>query len=410
MTQRSRAIGILALLCGAMLFAGGITCALLYLLVPFAYPGPDLLTTNLTIASLAAIGLFFGFSLTHHARNFLRGQTSRTFHPPSPWRLAALFVVCLSVGQLILSVLPSPRVTSLVFPLFHVVAATIPALAILAFTGRRVRAASWRTVSLQVSHGAVLAPAGALAVELVAVLALILVAALVVVLTPGGVEKLMELSSNLQDPTWLEDPENLAKLVLSPAALAVIVAVFVFVAPLIEEFLKGLGVLLLGYRLRTRSQALVWGVACGAGFALAESLLNGSLALEGWGIVMIIRWGASLMHCVATGIMALGWHHMLATRRPWRLLAAYAASTGIHACWNALAVAVALPSLLLVTRADDMSARAFAGVAVAGAVGFLFLLTIFMAILMVRLIRRAHEPPSQRGPLDKQATADRGFA
>ncbi|MDH4209005.1 MAG: PrsW family intramembrane metalloprotease [Anaerolineae bacterium] len=409
MSHRFRAAGIFVLLGGALLLAGGFACAFIYLLLPFTYRGPDLLATNLTVASLAAIGLVFGITLTYHARNFLRARASGVFHPPSPWRLTAVFVVTVIVGQLLLSSAPSSRLTSWVFPLLHIAAAMTPALAILALVGKRLQAASWRTISLELSHGALLAPAMALMAELVAILGVILIVSMVVALTPGGLETLLDLSSNLQNPSWLEDPENLAGLILSPASLAVIVAVFVFFAPLIEEFVKGLGVLLLGRRLRTEAEALLWGVACGAGFALAETLFNGSIALEGWGVVMLMRWGASLMHCAASGMMGLGWYQALSNRRPWRLLAAYATSTGVHALWNALAVAVALPSLLVVSRPDDISIRAVAGVTIAGAAGILLLLTISMVILMARLIGRAHEE-SLREPLTQNEPSSGGSA
>lgn len=366
---------------------------MIYLLLPFIYRGPDLLATNLTVASVAAIGLVFGIALTYHARNFLRARASSVFHLPSPWRLTAVFLVSVIVGQLILSFSPSFRSTSLLFPLFHLAAAIAPALSILSFVGRRIRASSWRTMTLELSHGALLAPAMALMAELVVIIGVILVVSVVVALAPGGLETLLDLSSNLQDPSWLEDPENLARLILSPASLVTIIAVFVFFAPLIEEFVKGLGVLLLGYRLRAEAEALLWGVACGAGFALGESLFNGSIALEGWGVVMLVRWGASLMHCTASGMMGLGWYQALSNKRPWRLLAAYAASTAVHALWNALAVAVALPSLLLISRPDDVSIRPVVGLTIAGAAGILLLLTISMVMLMVRLVSSAHEEP-----------------
>ncbi|HEM62571.1 MAG TPA: hypothetical protein ENO24_09790, partial [Chloroflexi bacterium] len=165
MTTRARAIGILLLPGGGFLLAGGITFTLLYLAIPFSYQGPDLLATNLTIASMAAMGLLFGITSTHHARNVLRARPSAKFHPPSPRRLAALFFVCLIMGQLLLSTTLSPRLLSLAFPLLHIAAAMTPSLAVLAFVGRRTRAASWRTVSLELSHGALLAPVGALVAE-----------------------------------------------------------------------------------------------------------------------------------------------------------------------------------------------------------------------------------------------------
>ncbi len=398
MTQRLRFVRVLVLLAGSLLLAGGTGCAILYILTPFVYGGADLLPTNLTIAALAVIGLSFGFGLISIGRNSLRGIPSATFHPPSPWRFVSLFVLCLIAGQLMLFFLPTARFTSWAFPPLHILAAASPALAVLAFVGRRTRAASRRTVGLELSYGALLAPMGALAAELIVILVVVIAVAVVVVLTPGGIETLVDLSNSLQDPSWIEDPVNLAEMVLSPAALTIIVVVFVILAPLIEEFLKGLGVLLLGYRLRGQAEALLWGVACGAGFAIGESFFNGSIALEGWGAVMVMRWGASLMHCIASGMMGLGWHGALVDRRPWRLLAAFGASTGIHALWNGAAVAVALPSLLIMSRPDDLAAQSFAGLIVLGGLAVLILLTVSMTIFTVRLTRKVGRASAEEDP------------
>ena len=405
MTQRFRFVRVLVLLAGSLLLAGGTGCAVLYILTPFIYGGADLLPTNLTVAALAAIGLSFGFGLISIGRNSLRGIPSATFHPPSPWRFVSLFVLCLIAGQLMLFLLPTARLTSWAFPPLHILAAASPALAVLAFVGRRTRAASRRTVGLELSYGALLAPMGALAAELIVILVVVIAVAVVVVLTPGGIETLVDLSNSLQDPSWIEDPVNLAQLVLSPAALTIIVVVFVILAPLIEEFLKGLGVLLLGYRLRGQAEALLWGVACGAGFAIGESFFNGSIALEGWGAVMVMRWGASLMHCIASGVMGLGWHGALVERRPWRLLAAFGASTGIHALWNGAAVAVALPSLLIMSRPDDLTAQSFAALTVLGALAFLILLAISMTIVTVRLTRKVGQASVEEDPAGPEVAA-----
>jgi len=306
-----------------------------------------------------------------------------------------LFILCLFVGQLMVSLLPSAKLTAWAFPLFHILGAATPALAILAFAARRTKAASWRTVTLELAHGAALAPTGALVAELVVVLAVAVAISFIVALTPGGVETLLELSENLQDPTWLENTDNLARLILSPAALSAIALVFVVAAPLIEEFLKGLGVVLLGYRLRGHAEAWLWGVACGAGFAVGEGLFNGSLALEGWGAVMLMRCAASLMHCTSSGIMGLGWHQALVRRRPWHLLAAFAASVVIHALWNAGAVGVAVPSLLVMSNPDDLLKQGFGSLVTLGALALLIVLTVSMAVAMVRLTNRARHASSE---------------
>jgi len=398
LAAKFRVAAALVLLGGLFLLSGGAGCAVLFLFVPFAYHGPDLLATNLTIASVAALGITLGVALLHHARRFLRGHTSAMFYPPSAGRLILLFVLCLFVGQLMVSLLPSARFTAWAFPLFHILGAATPALAILAFVARRTKAASWRTVTLELAHGAVLAPTAALAAELVVVLAVLVAISFIVALTPGGVQTLLDLSENLQDPTWLENTDNLAHLILSPAALSAIALVFVVAAPLIEEFLKGLGVVLLGYRLRGQAEAWLWGVACGAGFAVGEGLFNGSLALEGWGAVMLMRCGASLMHCTASGIMGLGWYQALVRRRPWRLLAAFVASVGMHALWNAAAVGVAVPSLLVMSNPDDLLKQGFGGLVMLGALALLVVLTISMGVATVRLTNRARQALAQELP------------
>jgi RsiW-degrading membrane proteinase PrsW (M82 family) len=394
--QRLRLLKVLTLVCGLILLGGGVGCMLLYLLLPVIYGGPDLLATSLTVASMAAMALVLGFALAYQARASLRGLPSRTFERPSPQVLVLVFLVSLLVGQSVISLAGHSAAAAIFFPPFHILAAASPALAILAFVGRRTKAGSWRTVSLEVSHGALLATLGALAAELMVILALAIVVSMVVVFTPGGPERLMELSTNLQDPLWLENPENLAQLLLSPAGLLLIFLLFVLTAPLIEEFLKGLGVLLLGYRLRGRAQALLWGVACGAGFALAEGLFNGSLALEGWALIMLLRFAASLMHCAASGIMGLGWHETLTSRRPWRLLATYAAATGIHALWNAASMGVALPSLLIMDSPDDVFGQSLAGLAILGSVTLLVVLTVSMVVVLWHLTKRI--PPTPPGP------------
>jgi RsiW-degrading membrane proteinase PrsW (M82 family) len=404
MAQRFKVLSVIALLLGSALIAAGTVCSLLYLFLPFVYHGQDVVAANVTLASAAALTLGLGFTLSYHARNSLKGKTSAVFFPPSPWLLMVLFALSLIVGQAMISLLPSPVLTALAFPPLHVVAAISPALAILAFAGRRTRAASWRTVSLELSHGGLLAPAVALAAEIVLLLIVVLMISFLVALTPGGLDRLMELSLKLQDPGWVEDSANVANLLLSPWALTGIVSIFVIIAPLIEEFLKGLGILLLAllaYRLPGRSEALLWGVACGAGFALGESLFNGSIALEGWGAVMIVRFGASLMHCVASGVMGLGWYQGLVKRRPLRLLAAYGASAGIHALWNGAAIAVAVPSLLMLTRPDDILAQGVAGSIVMGSLGLLLLLTASMAAVLLYLTRRVNRPPSEALPSDE---------
>jgi hypothetical protein len=400
MNQRGSMLKILVLLGGIVLISVGAGCALLYLVLPFTYRGPDLLVTNVTVASVAALTLGLGLVLSYHARRSLRGRPSQVFRPPSPWLVILIFVPCLILGQAVLSLVHSALFTSLAFPPFHIVAAVGPALAVLAFVGRRTRAGSWRTVSLELSHGALLAPMSAFAIELMALLLLVLLVSFIVALSPGGVERLMDLSLKLQNPAWLQDPANLVGIVLSPGVLTIIVVIFVFVAPLAEELFKGLGVLFLRHRLQGDGQALLWGVACGAGFAAAESLFNGSVALEAWWVVMVMRCGAALMHCVSTGLMGLGWYGAVVNKRLRRLLGTYVASAGLHALWNGAAIGIVVLSLLMFARPDDATTQGLAGLTVFGLLAFLFLLVALMALVLAYLTVRAGRGPVESTPLD----------
>jgi hypothetical protein len=188
---------------------------------------------------------------------------------------------------------------------------------------------------------------------------------------------------------WLGDPVDLSRLILSPPVLMAGGVIFIIVAPLLEEFVKSLGGPLLGFQ--RRGDAFLWGVTCGAGFSALEGLFNGGAVLEGWGLVMLFRWGATLMHALASGLMGLGWYGFLARGRPWQLLGAYGASVGVHALWNGAAMAlIALSSLALISLEDPL---ALVGVGMGALVTLLFMLvlTVAMSWGLLYLARRSQE-------------------
>ena len=56
----------------------------------------------------------------------------------------------------------------------------------------------------------------------------------------------------------------------------------------------------------------------GAGFAIVEGILNGTLALRmsgSWAGLMVFRGAAAAMHCLASGLAGLGWQAILVERR-----------------------------------------------------------------------------------------------
>jgi len=205
---------------------------------------------------------------------------------------------------------------------------------------------------LEIAHGALVAPPLVVVLEVLLFAILALATGLVMGLTPQGGAWLRELAENLTTPGWAEEPSNLWRTLRSPPILLLIVTGVIVVAPLIEELLKALGVLFLSYRRPTRAQAFTWGIACGAGFAVVESLFNGIAFPSDWGTTMLLRVGATLIHCLGSGLMGMGWYHLLAARQIRYWVGAYLASVGLHSLWNLVALGVMGARLLAPTISD----------------------------------------------------------
>jgi hypothetical protein len=175
------------------------------------------------------------------------------------------------------------------------------------------------------------------------------------------------------------------------------------VAPLVEEAGKGHGVLLLGYRRPTRAQAFVWGVAGGAGFALAEGLFNGALGLQAWGATAVMRAAASVMHAMGGGLTGLGWQSLLATRRPGRFFGFYLLAVTLHGLWNASVGGVAWLSMRpLGSPSNDLTALALDSLGtlfLVALLGVVWLAAISLLVYWTARLRREAEPtirpPSQ---------------
>lgn len=116
------------------------------------------------------------------------------------------------------------------------------------------------------------------------------------------------------------------------------------VAPLNEEFFKGLIVALFFFRKGNRGRCYLWGVLAGSGFNMYETFGNSLGAVSPdyvddqtianqWWIFAIARVGGAILHGAATGFAALACYGLL--RRRWRLVPLYFAGVLLHASWNA---------------------------------------------------------------------------
>ncbi|HRU11384.1 MAG TPA: PrsW family glutamic-type intramembrane protease [Methanomassiliicoccales archaeon] len=158
------------------------------------------------------------------------------------------------------------------------------------------------------------------------------------VLESVAVELLYASGSIFSGGLWSYEPYD-------PTVEIVILAVVI--APLVEEWTKGWGVLTVRYKVREPEDGLVYGAAAGLGFAAMENVFyNSSALLSGFDVFLstaITRAVAStLLHATASAVVGYGIARksLLGTRgvgASW--LPYYLAAVLLHGAFNGFAVA-----------------------------------------------------------------------
>lgn len=238
----------------------------------------------------------------------------------------------------------TPAIAWLFLPPLNVLALSIPMVWYLSLGGRGLRSASSQSAWGVFGTGLVLGPLLILALELIAGAAAVIVLAIWLSPVPGFMEELQRLM-NLFQNTALFDPTLLIpfaeKYLLRQSVLVgglLFIAVFV---PLLEEFLKPVGMWLMKKQTLTPARGFLAGMLSGAAFGLFESLLQG-VSGEEWIILALARTGTSLVHIFNSGLV--GWGFALAWQQrsilPW--LKRFLAAVIIHGLWNGHTVMIAL--------------------------------------------------------------------
>lgn len=372
-------VGALSLIAVGLLGAG------LGLLAAWLAPASDRLSAVLLSTSLLGLGAGLGSALAWQAWQAIEGKATGPFRPGRIWPLAAAFALAIVAGQ---AVLARDLLPMLTLPPLHLAAAGIPPLVILALAGRHLGATSrWRDVVLQLSSGAFLSTSLALLLELGILLSVTVLALSLAAMSADGLEQMRALATQLQDPAWLQNPAQqsalLTTLIRSPAVVALIFLTVSGLIPLIEEVVKTIGVGLLAWRRPTRSQAVFWGLAGGAGFALTEGLLSSAGTPEAWAPAVLARAAAMLFHSLSGALIGLAWYAALAQRSWPRALGLYVVSASLHGLWNGLAAGAALLGL---TLDSSQPAGQAAAMAAAFMMGFLALAAAFGLGFLVRSV------------------------
>ncbi|MEM7347376.1 MAG: PrsW family glutamic-type intramembrane protease [Chloroflexota bacterium] len=294
-----------------------------------------------TIAAVGGLvfGVGLGSMLVWHGASSLLERPSSLVRLPAFWILLVIYIPVLIIGQIIISY---DFFSNITFPPIHLIGAVMPALIIVTFAINHLRSTRfrWRDLTIFLSGGIFVSPFFAIIAEVIFGGLVLITTLTIAALLPGGLEYLTELADDLQNPAWIDNPNNVEELLAYPPVYITLIAVFVVIAPIFEELFKLIAVMLSSYRHPSRAQIFVWGLMSGAGFALMENTFNTLFAVEIWAGVMLLRIGATTMHCFSTGLFALGWHSFITHRQVGRLIGLYSLSVLIHALWNGLIIGI----------------------------------------------------------------------
>ncbi len=285
--------------------------------------------------ALALAGLVGGgFCFYHSLRSLFLRKPSRGIWLPRFWIFLLCYLAILGVG-LLLHTQGLDVAWPVVLGLLVILAGVFPALAILALGVRRVRfpqigpwPTTWRRLVLALVSGATLSIALASLLEL-------LVLIILVGSQSGGFLQF------LNNPTSSNGP-----------LFGLLVILAAVVAPLVEEMVKPLAVLVLIGRVRSKAEAFTLGLACGIGFNLVETTGYISQGYNDWLNVALGRSGAGLLHGFGAAMVALGWYILTHPqegsrgRRVWLALACGGYAVLQHALWNGSVALILLPGPL----------------------------------------------------------------
>lgn len=252
--------------------------------------------------SLAVLTTFAGFTLGPILGGVLAivYSLSRVMKRPSPppslpsaLTMLALTIISLGAAVVLWHFYTSPGLAFAILPLV-LLSGFLPALTILALGVQRLGAATTRRhLWLSLFFGATMAPLFAIIFEGIA--SLLIYLGLKIArpdLTPG--------ISGITNTA----PQNASDAFFILLVIAV-------VAPLVEEGLKPLGVVLIMRRLRSPAEAFLLGLAAGVGFDMLETIGYIGSGEADWVSIAIQRVGAGLLHGLGAAMAALGWYYLI---------------------------------------------------------------------------------------------------
>ena len=331
--------GVWLLVLAALLLLCGLCSALFYVVLPLvARANPSNLQANVICGSAAGFGLLFGIALLWQGLNAVRGRTSissaRVFPHLIVFVLAFIGAILLGLGTLAFQ-----PITAYAFPPWHFFAASLPPLALLAYGAHRLgQSSGLRALLVSFSWGALVATALAFIIEILIAFVFVVIAAVIIASLPNSRALLEQMQAELRLAQRTQDFSALSQWFSNPAVLAGVLLYFAVIVPPIEEAVKALVVGFINPKQTRAADAVLWGMAAGAGFAVIENMFNASVGLAIWAPLVLLRVGAAIVHVANGANMGRGWYAARVERRWGKLFSAYLVSVLYHALWNGTAI------------------------------------------------------------------------
>jgi len=314
-----------------------------------------------------------GGVLVFQAASALGGAGSTAFRLRRPWLLAPLFPAGIVLGQWIVN---EPGRIPWLFPLANLAVVSVPSLVIagtVATKYMRRNPVSWPVSWREWTSGFIYGAVGATTIAgIINTLYLVVMGALLIHRFGHGDAFSIEEGLQTLPRGW---------------GLWFDLSVLSLVAPLNEEFWKGMLVAFFFYRKGGAARCFVWGALAGDGFNLLETFEN-SLSVVSpqqlseqtlgsqWWLFAVARAGTGSIHGLASGLSALGFYGLL--RRKPVYMAGYPLGMLVHGSWNFLTYALAGDQILSGAGPDsaalDVLAMAGMGALFAGCVTLLWVL------------------------------------
>ena len=281
----------------------------------------------------------------------LVGRATEVPWQSPPWLRPTLLIFALPLVLLLGYVISPHKLLAMVFlPPVHILAIGIPILWLAYLAVRDLPQGTPQRQWGILGSGSVLAPSLILVLEVVVLFGGLVGWILSISGNPNALSELYNLAQRLEQAQQTGGSPELVVRLLAPYLRnpAVIFSAFAFgtvIVPVIEETLKPLGVwFLVGSHLKP-AEGFTAGILCGAGYALAESLVLSSGGGAEWVSLVFARMGTSVVHILTSGLTGWGLALAWSESRYIRLGAAYLCAVLIHGLWNGFTMLMVVASL-----------------------------------------------------------------